>query len=310
MHGVLDNILPTFSIVLVGWLMAKLRLFRELGVDGVAQYVFGVAIPLLLFRSTSQAVIPEAIPWGFLLSFYLGAFGAFVIGMLVSGAVFHNGVAQQGAFGGASSYSNTVLLGIPVVLSVLGEEAKVPLFILIGVHGLIMVPLVVAVIAIGRRIDGAVSQIVREVADEFVHNPIIVALALGALYGLYMPPLPTQVDGVITTLGDTAGPCALFALGGVLARYPVVGGLGEALSASVIKLTIHPLIVWLLATQVFEVEPSWVRVAVLLAAMPSGINVFVLAHRYSVATGGIGLSVVLSTALAILSLSGVINLLP
>jgi len=310
LESVLDSILPTFTIVLVGWLMAKLRLFRQIGVDGVAQYVFGVAVPLLLFRYTSRATIPAEVPWGFLLSYYLGAGLAFVIGMLVSGGLFHNGLSQQGAFGGAAAYSNTVLLGIPVVLGILGDEATVPLFILIGVHGLIMVPLVVTVISIGRRQGGTAGKVAKETVGELVHNPFIVALPAGALYGLYGPPLPGPIDNVIGTLAGTAGPMALFALGGVLAQYPVAGGLKEAFAVSVVKLVLHPAIVWALATQVFSVQESWVWVAVLLAAMPAGINVFVLAHRYEVASGGIGMSVVLSTALALATLAGVIQLIP
>jgi len=310
LESVLDNILPTFTIVLIGWLMAKLRLFRQIGVDGVAQYVFGVAVPLLLFRYTSKATIPAEVPWGFLLSYYLGAGIAFIIGMLVSGGMFHNGLSQQGVFGGAAAYSNTVLLGIPVVLGILGDAATVPLFILIGVHGLIMVPLVVTVISIGRRQGGTAGKVAKETVGELIHNPFIVALAAGALYGLYGPPLPGPIDGVIGTLAGTAGPLALFALGGVLAQYPVTGGLKEAFAVSVVKLILHPAIVWVLATQVFSVQESWVWVAVLLAAMPAGINVFVLAHRYEVASGGIGMSVVLSTALAVGTLAGVIQLLP
>ncbi|UCH74412.1 MAG: AEC family transporter [Rhodospirillales bacterium] len=310
MESVLDSILPTFTIVLIGWLMAKLRLFRQIGVDGVAQYVFGVAVPLLLFRLTARATIPAEIPWGFLLSYYLGAVLTFVIGMLAAGGIFHNGLSQQGAFGGAASYSNTVLLGIPVVLGVLGDAATVPLFILIGVHGMVMVPLVVTVISIGRRQGGTAGKVARETLGELIHNPFIVALVAGALYGLYAPSLPGPIDDVIATLAGTAGPCALFALGGVLAQYPVTGGLREAAVVSLVKLVLHPAIVWALATQVFSVDPSWVWVAVLLAAMPSGINVFVLAHRYEVASGGIGMSVVLSTALALATLAGVIQLIP
>lgn len=310
MDSVLDSILPTFTIVLIGWLMAKLRLFRQIGVDGVAHYVFGVAVPLLLFRYTSRATIPAEIPWGFLLSYYLGALAAFVIGMLAAGGIFHNGLSHQGVFGGAASYSNTVLMGIPVVLGILGDSATVPLFILIGVHGLIMVPLVVTVISIGRRQGGTAGKVAKETVGELVHNPFIVALVAGALYGLYGPPLPGPIDNVIGTLADTAGPMALFALGGVLAQYPVTGGLKEAFVVSVVKLVLHPAIVWVLATQIFAVQESWVWVAVLLAAMPAGINVFVLAHRYEVASGGIGMSVVLSTALALGTLAAVIQLIP
>lgn len=309
MENVLDGIMPTFTIVLIGWLMAKLRLFRQIAVDGVAQYVFGVAVPLLLFRHTANATIPGDIPWGFLLSYYLGAFVAFAIGMLVAGAVFRNGLSHQGAFGGAASYSNTILLGVPVVLGVLGDDATIPLFMLIGVHGLVMVPLVVTVVGVGRRQGGTLASAARETAGELVHNPFIVALAAGALYALYAPPIPQPIDRVIATLAGTAGPCALFALGGVLAQYPVAGGLKEAFGASLVKLVIHPALVWVFATQVFDVRAAWVPVAVLLAAMPVGINIFVLAHRYGVASGGIGMSVVLSTALSLATLAGVIHLL-
>lgn len=310
MESVLDNILPTFAIVLIGWLVTRLGLFRELAVDGVAQYVFNIAIPLMLFRTTSELVIPGAIPWGLLLSYYAGAAIAFFIGMLVSGALFHNGLALQGAFGGGAAYSNTVLLGIPVVLGILGEAATVPLFVLIGVHGLVMVPVIVTVICVGRRQGGAIGKVVREIASELVHNPIVVALAAGAAWGLYAPALPGPIDTVITTLGDTAGPCALFALGGVLARYPLGGGLGEAAAISVVKLVLHPAAVWVLATYAFDVPAAWVWVAVLLAAMPAGINVFVLAHRYDVASRGIGMSVVLSTALSMVTLAILLQIMP
>ena len=309
MEIIVDSIAPAFTIVLIGWLMARLRMFRQIGIDGVAQYVFGVAVPMLLFRLTAQASIPAEIPWGFLLSYYLGAGLAFGIGMMAAGSIFHNGLSHQGAFGGAASYSNTVLLGIPVVLGILGDDAAPPLFILIGVHGLIMVPLVVTVISVGRRQGGTIGKVAKETVGELVHNPFIVALVAGTLYGLYAPPLPGPIDDVIATLAGTAGPCALFALGGVLAQYPVTGGLKEAAAVSFIKLILHPAIVWVLATQIFDVPESWVAVAVLLAAMPAGINVFILAHRYEVASGGIGMSVVLSTALAMATLAGVAQLI-
>ncbi len=170
-------------------------------------------------------------------------------------------------------------------------------------------PLVVTVIGVGRRQGGTIAKVAQETLGELVHNPFIVALAAGALYALYAPPIPGPIDRVIETLADTAGPCALFALGGVLAQYPVAGGLKEAFGASLVKLVIHPAIVWVLATQVFDVRAAWVPVAVLLAAMPVGINIFVLAHRYGVASGGIGMSVVLSTALSLATLAGVIHLL-
>ncbi len=309
LEQVASTILPVFGIVLLGYITARIGVFRELAVDGVAQYVFAIAIPLLLFRTTAGRSLPAEVPWDFLYTYYGGALAVFVLGMLVSGAVFKGALAEQGVFGGASAYSNTVLLGLPIVFQVLGEAAALPLFILIGVHSLVLVPLIVAAISIGRREGGTIGRVLRETIGEMLQNPIIIALLAGALYGRFATTLPAPVDYVVKTLGDTAGPCALFALGGVLARYRLAGQIKEAATISVLKLAVHPLVVWILGTQVFHVRSDWLLVAVLLAGMPTGINVFIFAHRFTVATGTIGIAVVMSTALAVFSLTGLIHLI-
>lgn len=310
LEQVAGTIMPVFGIVLLGYLMARIGVFRELAVDGVAQYVFAVAIPLLLFRTTAGTPIPADVPWDFLFTYYGGALAAFLLAMLLSGAVFKGGLAEMGILGGTAAYSNTVLLGLPIVFEILGDEAAVPLFVLIGVHSLVLVPLIVATISVGRREGGAVGRVLRETVGEMVQNPIIVALLAGAVYGRYAATLPGPVDHVVKTLGDTAGPLALFALGGVLARYRLAGQIREAAAVSAVKLVVHPLLVWTLGTYVFDVPPAWLWVAVLLAGMPTGINVFIFAHRFTVATGTVGIAVVLSTAFAMVSLTGLIHLMP
>jgi hypothetical protein len=49
-----------------------------------------------------------------------------------------------------------------------------------------------------------------------------------------------------------------------------------------LKTALHPALVWLLATRVFDLPASWTAVAVTLAALPTGINTYLFAQRYQV----------------------------
>ena len=68
---------------------------------------------------------------------------------------------------------------------------------------------------------------------------------------------------------------------------------------SALKLVIHPLVVLLLATQVFDVPPVWAGVAVLFASCPSGINAYLFAQRYGEGVALASSAVTLSTILAL-----------
>ena len=88
------------------------------------------------------------------------------------------------------------------------------------------------------------------------------------------------------------------ALGAGLKRYRVLFDLPGALVVAGLKLVVHPLIVWLLAFHVFAMPAAYAGVATLFAAMPVGINAYLLAVRYKSETGLVAASVLASTLLA------------
>jgi predicted permease len=99
-------------------------------------------------------------------------------------------------------------------------------------------------------------------------------------------------------------------LGGSLAvfrpaRTPVIekpGSRGELLETMVmilLKIVIHPLLVWLLAAQLFHIDPLWAAVAVMAAGMPVGINAYMFAQKYQECLRVVGTAVLVSTLLAV-----------
>lgn len=72
------------------------------------------------------------------------------------------------------------------------------------------------------------------------------------------------------------------------------------------KLILHPLAVGLLAAYVFDLEDRWLQSAVLLAALPSGALVYVVAQRFDIFVGRASSTIILSTALSMLTISALL----
>ena len=138
-------------------------------------------------------------------------------------------------------------------------------------------------------------------------NPLIWALAGGVVFGQTGLVLPAPVDGMLELLGRAGIPCALFAMGATLARYEIRRSIGAASQIAAIKLVLHPIVVYALAAHVFALPLLWIKVATVMAAVPSGVYTFIMASRYQAAPGAASSAVVLTTALSLVTLSAVLT---
>lgn len=102
-------------------------------------------------------------------------------------------------------------------------------------------------------------------------------------------------------LGAAAVPTALFAIGVTLYGQPLSGSAGELGLLSLLKLVVHPLLIFLLMHHVLALEASLVEAGVLLAALPVASNVFILATRYEVRPGMVSGAILVSTTAALIS---------
>jgi predicted permease len=304
----LNTIAPVFGIMVLGFAAVKARILEEPGVKGLVVFVFNFAIPLLLFRSLATTELPEDIRWSFILSFYGGSVTCYTVGMAMGRTLFRRTLDHQAIFGMSAGFSNTVLLGIPIILTAYGPEATLPIFLLIGFHGPTLMPLTTALIQVGRGSEITAGQQVQTVALELVRNPIIMGLLAGLLANLAGVRLPDGLDRAVDLLGSSAVPCALFAMGASLAGYPLFGDVAPAVLLAGVKLLLHPLLVWILAVPVFGLDGIWVPVAVTMAAMPSGVNAYLFGARYDAAPGVAARTILLSTVLSVGTLSVILLL--
>src|SRR5215210_1533872 len=140
-------------------------------------------------------------------------------------------------------------------------------------------------------------------------NPLILAIFAGLAASALGLDTPTPVANFLDLLGDTAGPCALFALGATLAGRKVAGGTAEVAYMTLMKLVVHPAALFLTTTLLFDVDPLWATAALLGAALPIAANVFIVARQYDVYVGRTSSAILVSTAVSMISVSALLFVL-
>ncbi len=309
MEAVVGIVLPVFGLVALGYGASWTGWFSEQANDGLTKYVFSFAIPVLLFRVLATTTLPDVLPLGFLAAYYLGLMTVFACGMIVARFFFAQDLGGQTISGAAAGYSNAVLLGLPIVLTAFGEAGAVPLFLIISIHGPIMLPTITILLEVAKRREANLWSLPWLVLKGLMTNPIFVGLLVGLGFNLLNLSIWAPVDQMAELLSRSVPPCALFAVGASLFRYRIFGNIAHCLVLTSLKILVFPAIVWVFAFVVFSVDPLWGAVAVVLAAQPAGVNAFLFANRYGVGEGRASSTVLISTALSVITLSLVLHLL-
>lgn len=295
--------MPVFGVVLLGFAAGRFRMFDDAAIRGLSSFVFNFAIPIMMFRTIATIELPDSINWGFLLSYYLGAAIVFLSAMKLGKHAFSRAPDEQAILGTSAAHSNLVLLGIPLVLTTYGEPAALPLFLIIVFSNPILFPTVTTIVELKRGRGQGLRQLPIRLFRSLLSSPPVTALVMGLFFNFLSIPLPGPIDNIASLLGTAGPPCALFVTGAALTQYRLAGNASEAGVLVLLKLIIHPLIVWVLATFVFDVPEMWMQVGVIIAALPAGVLAFLFAQRYSICIIPATSAVFASTALSAVSLT-------
>jgi malonate transporter len=170
---------------------------------------------------------------------------------------------------------------------------------------------VTVLLEIGRRGAGVTGwRIVAQAARSVALNPIIMGTVFGIFWSLSGLALPAVLHQTLTFIGQAAAPSALFALGATLSLRRLGGSLGPAAAMIAGKLFLHPLLAFLAFAWLLDLDRLWVNAGVIFAACPVGLNVYVFAQHYEVGIATASSAILISTALAMLTITTLLLLLP
>src|SRR5262245_14640718 len=303
MDALINVVVPVFGVVLTGYLAGR---FDVLGADSAAalnRFVFYFALPPALFIYMARAPAEKIFNWPFIGAFVGGVLGTLLLAVLVGWCLLRQDVATRAVAALTALQANTVYMGLPVLLTAYGADGALPSIIATLCLTFLFISGVIAVLEATRASEKSNFRLAAQVAGRVLRNPLVLSPLLGILFSIAALPLPKAFSNYLDLMAATVGPAALFSLGLSLVDRKLTGNMGEVIWLSGLKAVFNPLLTFALVTYVFVMDPFWSKTAVILSAMPTGANAYVVAQQYNVHVETASSVVVVSTAMSVVTIS-------
>ena len=309
MSDIINIILPVFALIGLGYLVAVTGLLAMDVCDAVAKFVFVVAIPALLMKTMATADFSGANPWVFWAAYFSGVAVVWLLARIIIFNLFGRDRRSAVIAGVAAGFSNIVLTGIPIIDRAYGDEGVAILLLLVAIHMPVMMTVSTLLMEQAVRSDGVekspynLKGLLTNITKNLITNPIIVGIVAGLIWRISTVPYSGLLADTAATMGATAGPLALFSVGMSLNKYGIKSNLLQGSLLASLSLIVFPTAVYVLTVYVFRLPPDWARVAVIAAALPTGVNAYLFATHFKVAESLATNTIILTILGSIVTLS-------
>lgn len=268
----LETIAFVFGLVGLGYAVGWAGLLRPQVGDALADFAIVVALPALLFRTMIGIDLEGTAPWALWLAYF-------------------------------SAIPAVWLCAHVTITRVFGRPGVEILSLLLAVHLPVMMATSVVLFEWVRRRQGEASapgKVVRDFAANLFSNPLVIGILAGVLWRVAELPMPSLGARFIDSFAGIAGTVALFSMGLGLRKFGISGNVKPALALSAMKLLLLPALV-LATSYLAGLPPLVAQVMVVAAAMPTGVNPYLIAMRFGSGQVLASNTTTISTAFAVLT---------
>lgn len=294
---------PVFLLIGAGALLVAAGVFSDKQVQGIMNYSQGFAIPCLLFFAIYRMNLANGLQPQYLISFYIGSATCFFSGLLGCRYLFRRDWEDSIVVGFTSLFGNTVLLGLSIIERAYGGLTLEATFALVSLHAPFCYFVGITAMEVVRADSPNAMLTMRRVGRAIFNNALMRGILLGFAFNILAIPLPNVLIDTLEMISASALPAALFALGGVIVRYQPKGDVRLILFICVISLGLHPIVTWLFSSTLYDLDIDLVRSAVMTSAMAPGVNAYIFSSLYGRSEQVVASSVLIATALSILTAS-------
>ncbi len=309
MSDVVGLVLPFFGLIFIGFLVARITRQPLEALGWMNTFIVYVALPALFFQLLARTPFEQLTEWRFIFGSVFSTYTIFSIMFVWSVFGSRGEIAQSTIKALAAAYGNIGYMGPGLALLAFGEQAAVPVALIFCFENIMHFAIAPMMMALSGDDKTSPWRLILGVIRKIVLHPFIIATALGvgAAYLGFHPPQP--VDRLLEYLSRAAAPCALFAMGVTLALRPLNRVPHELASIAALKLILHPLLCYVVLSWIGNFSEIWVFSAVLLAALPTATNVFVIAQQYGVWVQRASASVLITTCFSVLTVTGLLYMI-
>lgn len=304
MIEILNLAIPFFGLIALGALAARIWQVGEEGLAWLNIFLVYFALPALIFTVVAAAPFEKLLSWPFVSATTAVTVAAF-LGIYAAGRLFFGASGRTASLmGTAGSYGNVGYMGLPLAVAFFGPQAAVPaalVFCFDCTAEFVLTPLLVALDSEGGG-EAHWGEMARRVLRQVFYHPFIIATLMGVAASAVGFTAPGALGTLLEMLTRAAGPCALFALGATTSMRRFAGLAPELPVLVLTKTVLQPLAAWLLLGLVPGLDPVWRHVGVMMAALPTASNAFIMASHARAYVAGASTAVIVSTCVSAITI--------
>ncbi|MCI1831840.1 MAG: AEC family transporter [Bifidobacterium sp.] len=283
-------------VIFVGYVAARMRIGGPTAQMVLNKFSFFVSSPCLMFAILSKEPILEIFHPSIMVAF----FSALIVGALflvVNRLFFHMKTADATIGVLNSLYLNSNNIGLPIATYILGNPGLVaPILVM---QQAVFTP--IGLTALDLSVTGRVSA--KEILKQPIHQPLLIGSlagiavsAISARVGTFV--VPRFLFDPVNMIGASAVPMILMAFGmSLYGTQPAQSKTDKSATVTVaaLKNIVMPIIAFVLAYYLMGFRGPTLYACVVLAALPTGQNVYNYAARYNVGLAFARNGILLST---------------
>ncbi len=267
--------LPIFLVILVGWFIKRIGIINDEFADVANKYVFKVALPVLLFRDIATTSILDDMNLKFVAFCFFGTLVMFGL-VWIFANIYCKDKSMVGAFAQAGARGSAAVFGIAFVESICGDSGMAPLMIVAAIPSFNI--LSVIMLTFGGRDKNKGTDGIKKACINILKNPIIIGIVLGIPFSLLSIDIPEIPAKTMDYIAQTATPIALIAIGAGFDTKQAISKVKPAITASIIKLIILPLIFMPIAINM-NFEASELAAILIMTGSPATVTCYIMAKN-------------------------------
>ncbi len=301
----LQSLFPLVFIMLLGWMSGKLGYSKREDANVLATVVIRFALPFHLFVGALNTDPEKIQNLPFMAVLVIGLMGSYLLTLFISRFIFRHDIKTSAIQSLVCAFPDMAYFGAPVLAVLIGPEGF--LGVLIGnlITSVLMIPLTIVLLRMGdSNASGASAELglgrmIMQNLFKAVRNPIVWIPILGVLMSLAGLKLPHLLSSPIEMMGKTAGGISLFALG--LLFYGERPTLNiQTITNIGMKNLIQPAMM-AFAGLAFGLSHTFMQQVVIIGATPSAIAAGMFALRSDTYVESASSSILLGTAIGVLT---------
>ncbi|MBL4740558.1 MAG: AEC family transporter [Sneathiella sp.] len=306
MSEIASLILPLFGLIFLGYVAARITKQPAEAMGWLNTFIIYAALPALFFKLLSKTPVEKLASWDFVAANLSVTFTIFLIVYCISKILLRARMPEATIQGLAAAYGNIGYMGPALAILTFGEQAAVPVALIFCFENVMHFTIAPTMMALSGDEKRGFGLLLSDIAKKVFLHPFIIATIIGVAAAITGIQPPKPVAGLIDYLAQAAAPCALFAMGVSLALRPLKRMPIELVYIVPANLVIHPVLMYVTLSWVGDFDPIWTYTAVLLAALPTATNVFVIAQQYGIWIERASASILVNTVLSILTLAALL----